>query len=193
VDFCAGAGGKTLQMGAAMGSSGRLYAFDVSDKRLANLAPRLKRSGLSNVFPQRIASENDAKVKRLRGKIDRVLVDAPCTGLGTLRRNPDLKFRQTAESVAELNAKQRAILEGAASLVKPGGRLVYGTCSLLAEENEDIVAGFLAAHPDFRIVKAGEILERQGIKLPGNDEYLKLQPHVHDTDGFFAAVLERNK
>ena len=152
VDFCAGAGGKTLQMGAAMHSQGRLYAFDVSDKRLANLGPRLKRSGLSNVHPQRIANENDPKVKRLRGKIDRVLVDAPCTGLGTLRRNPDLKWRQTAEGVAELNAKQRAILEAAGALVKPGGRLVYGTCSLLAEENEDIVTAFLAAHPDFALV-----------------------------------------
>ena len=95
VDFCAGAGGKTLQLGAAMGSHGRLYAYDVSDKRLANLAPRLRRSGLSNVHPQRISGENDTKVKRLRGKVDRVLVDAPCTGLGTLRRNPDLKSRQT--------------------------------------------------------------------------------------------------
>jgi 16S rRNA (cytosine967-C5)-methyltransferase len=193
VDFCAGAGGKTLQMGAAMGSSGRLYAFDISDKRLANLGPRLKRSGLSNVFPQRIASENDAKVKRLRGKIDRVLVDAPCTGLGTLRRNPDLKFRQTAESVAELNAKQRSILSAAAALVKPGGRLVYGTCSLLAEENEGIVTEFLAAHPDFHLVKAADVLERQGVKVPGTDEYLRLKPHVHDTDGFFAAVMERKK
>ena len=191
VDFCAGAGGKTLQMGAAMGSSGRLYAFDVSDKRLTQLTPRLKRSGLSNVFPQRIANENDAKVKRLRGKIDRVLVDAPCTGLGTLRRNPDLKARQTEAGLAELNEKQRVILEAAASLVKPGGRLVYGTCSLLAEENEDIVAGFLAAHPDFKLVPAGPILERQGIALPGAGEYLRLYPHVHDTDGFFAAVLER--
>jgi 16S rRNA (cytosine967-C5)-methyltransferase len=192
VDFCAGAGGKTLQMGAAMGSSGRLYAFDVSDKRLANLAPRLKRSGLSNVFPQRISGENDAKVKRLRGKIDRVLVDAPCTGLGTLRRNPDLKVRQSVEGLAELNAKQRAILEAAASLVKPGGRLVYGTCSLLAEENEDIVAAFLAAHPDFTLKPAKDILERQGIKLKDAGDYLRLYPHVHDTDGFFAAVLERS-
>ncbi|HET6265764.1 MAG TPA: RsmB/NOP family class I SAM-dependent RNA methyltransferase [Usitatibacter sp.] len=191
VDFCAGAGGKTLQMGAAMSSSGRLYAFDISDKRLANLAPRLKRSGLSNVFPQRIASENDPKVKRLRGKIDRVLVDAPCTGLGTLRRNPDLKVRQTPEGLAELNAKQRAILAAAASLVKDGGRLVYGTCSLLAEENEDIVKDFLAAHPDFRLVPAKGILEKQGVKVSGTDEYLRLYPHVHDTDGFFAAVMER--
>jgi 16S rRNA (cytosine967-C5)-methyltransferase len=193
VDFCAGAGGKTLQMGAAMGSSGRLYAFDVSDKRLANLGPRLKRSGLSNVFPQRIANENDAKVKRLRGKIDRVLVDAPCTGLGTLRRNPDLKYRHSAESIAELNAKQRSILAAAASLVKPGGRLVYGTCSLLAEENEDIVNEFLAAHSDFRQVPVGDVLKRQGVDIPGMGEYLQLQPHVHDTDGFFAAVMERQK
>ncbi len=191
VDFCAGAGGKTLQMGAAMGSSGRLYAFDVSDKRLANLAPRLKRSGLSNVFPQRIANENDAKVKRLRGKIDRVLVDAPCTGLGTLRRNPDLKTRQTVEGLAELNTKQRAILAAAATLVKPGGRLVYGTCSLLVEENEEIVSQFLAAHPDFELVPARDVLKRQGIDVPGTKDYLHLYPHVHDTDGFFAAVMER--
>jgi 16S rRNA (cytosine967-C5)-methyltransferase len=193
VDFCAGAGGKTLQMGAAMNSSGRLYAFDVSDKRLANLAPRLKRSGLSNVFPQRISGENDPKVKRLRGKIDRVLVDAPCTGLGTLRRNPDLKSRQTVEGLAELNAKQRSILAAAAALVKPGGRLVYGTCSLLTEENEEIVDEFLAAHPEFKLVPVGEVLKRQGISLPGTDQYLHLYPHIHDTDGFFAAVMERNK
>ena len=193
VDFCAGAGGKTLQMGAAMGSTGRLYAFDVSDKRLANLAPRLKRSGLSNVFPQRIANENDPKVKRLRGKIDRVLVDAPCTGLGTLRRNPDLKVRQTPEGLAELNAKQRAILDSAASLVKPGGRLVYGTCSLLAEENEEIVKDFLARHADFSLLPAKQVLEKQGLKVKGADDYLHLYPHVHDTDGFFAAVLERKK
>ena len=193
VDFCAGAGGKTLQMGAAMNSSGRLYAFDVSDKRLANLMPRLKRSGLSNVFPQRIANENDAKVKRLRGKIDRVLVDAPCTGLGTLRRNPDLKVRQDENALQELQAKQASILDSAASLLKPGGRLVYGTCSLLPEENEEMVAAFLAAHPDFRLVAAKEILERQGVKLEGSGEYLRLYPHIHETDGFFAAVLERNK
>jgi 16S rRNA (cytosine967-C5)-methyltransferase len=191
VDFCAGAGGKTLQLGAIMNSQGRLYAFDVSEKRLANLAPRLKRSGLSNVHPQRLAGENDAKVKRLRGKIDRVLVDAPCTGLGTLRRNPDLKGRQTEAGIAELNAKQSAILEAAAALVKPGGRLVYGTCSLLAEENEDIVDQFLAAHPQFTIVPVSEVLARQGVAIPGCDRYLALRPHLHDTDGFFAAVLQR--
>jgi 16S rRNA (cytosine967-C5)-methyltransferase len=193
VDFCAGAGGKTLQMGAAMNSQGRLYAFDVSDARLTNLAPRLKRSGLSNVFPLRIANENDAKVKRLRGKIDRVLVDAPCTGFGTLRRNPDLKQRQTEEGLAELNAKQRAILESAASLLKPGGRLVYGTCSPLREENEAIVEAFVAAHPDFRVVPAKDVLARVGVKIPGAGTYLRLYPHVHETDGFFAAVMEKAK
>ncbi len=191
VDFCAGAGGKTLQLGAAMSSSGRLYAFDVSDKRLANFVPRLKRSGLSNVFPQRISGENDAKVKRLRGKIDRVLVDAPCTGLGTLRRNPDLKARQSVAGLAELNAKQRSILAAAASLVKPGGRLVYGTCSLLTEENEGIVEEFLAANPEFAVVPAADVLKRQGISIPGQGRYLRLLPHLHDTDGFFAAVMER--
>ncbi len=191
VDFCAGAGGKTLQLGAAMSSTGRLYAFDVSDKRLANFVPRLKRSGLSNVFPQRISGENDAKVKRLRGKIDRVLVDAPCTGLGTLRRNPDLKARQSVAGLAELNAKQRSILAAAASLVKPGGRLVYGTCSLLTEENEGIVEEFLAANPEFAVVPAADVLKRQGISIPGQGRYLRLLPHLHDTDGFFAAVMER--
>ena len=174
VDFCAGAGGKTLQLGAAMGSHGRLYAYDVSEKRLANLTPRLRRSGLSNVHPQRIAGENDTKVKRLRGKVDRVLVDAPCTGLGTLRRNPDLKSRQTEEGLAELNAKQYAILEAAAGLLKPGGRLVYGTCSLLEEENEAIVERFLAAHPDFAVIPCAEVLARQGVVIPGCEQYLRL-------------------
>jgi 16S rRNA (cytosine967-C5)-methyltransferase len=191
VDFCAGAGGKTLQLGAAMGSHGRLYAYDISDKRLANLAPRLRRSGLSNVHPQRITGENDAKVKRLRGKVDRVLVDAPCTGLGTLRRNPDLKSRQTEAGLAELTTKQYAILEAAAGLVKPGGRLVYGTCSLLEEENEAIVDRFLAAHPEFTLVPCADVLEHLGVKIPGCDRYLQLRPHIHDTDGFFAAVMQR--
>jgi len=190
VDFCAGAGGKTLLLGALMASQGRLYAFDVSDKRLNQLKPRLKRSGLSNVHPQLISSENDARIKRLAGKADRVLVDAPCSGLGTLRRNPDLKWRQTPESVTELTAKQAAILASASRLVKSGGRLVYATCSLLREENEDIVEAFLAAHPEFRLVSAAQALSEARVSLDTGD-YLKLQPQVHGTDGFFAAVLER--
>lgn len=191
VDFCAGAGGKTLMLGALMNSQGRLYAFDVSEKRLANLKPRLARSGLSNVQPQLIAHENDQKIKRLAGKIDRVLVDAPCSGLGTLRRNPDLKFRQSPTSVAELTAKQSAILAAAARLLKKGGRLVYATCSLLQEENRAIVDNFLAAHPDFTLLPAGEVLKQQKIPLEMGD-CLQLLPQTHGTDAFFAAIMERN-
>jgi 16S rRNA (cytosine967-C5)-methyltransferase len=192
VDFCAGAGGKTLAIGAAMRNTGRLYAFDVSEKRLAKLKPRLARSGLSNVHPVVIAHENDAKVKRLAGKIDRVLVDAPCSGLGTLRRNPDMKWRQQPDDIAELNAKQGAILAGAARLVKPGGRLVYATCSLLADENEAVVDAFIAAHPEFVLLPVNEWLDSQKIVLD-TGKYLQLRPDLHQTDGFFAAILERRQ
>ncbi len=192
VDFCAGAGGKALMLGAMMRSQGRLYAFDVSEKRLTNLKPRLKRSGLSNLHPQLIAHENDNKVKRLAGKIDRVLVDAPCSGLGTLRRNPDMKFRQSPQSVAELTQKQAAILAAAGKLLKPGGRLVYATCSLLHEENRAIVDDFLSSHADFVLRPAGEILAQQLIPLEAG-ECLQLLPQLHGTDAFFAAVLERTR
>jgi 16S rRNA (cytosine967-C5)-methyltransferase len=190
VDFCAGAGGKTLALGALMGSQGRLYAFDTAQWRLANLAPRLKRSGLSNVHPQLIDDEHDARVRRLAGKIDRVLVDAPCTGLGTLRRNPDLKWRQSPQALAELTRKQASILAAAAGLVKPGGRLVYATCSILREENEAIVEAFLAAHPQFALDDASGILRAQGIALD-TGVYFRVCPHTHRMDGFFAAVLAR--
>ncbi len=190
VDFCAGAGGKTLLLGAQMNSTGRLYAFDVSEKRLANLKPRLARSGLSNVHPTLIAHENDVKVKRLAGKAQRVLVDAPCSGLGTLRRNPDLKYRQSPESIAELNVKQASILASAARLVAPGGRLVYATCSLLPQENMGIVEAFLAAHPDFELTPVDSVLAEQKIPLAVGD-VLQLNPAMHQTDGFFAAVLTR--
>ncbi|MGZ3183049.1 MAG: RsmB/NOP family class I SAM-dependent RNA methyltransferase [Telluria sp.] len=192
VDFCAGAGGKTLALGAAMRNTGRLYAFDVSEKRLAKLKPRLARSGLSNVHPVQIAHEKDVKIKRLAGKVDRVLVDAPCSGLGTLRRNPDVKWRQPPEVVEEMHAKQVAILDGAARLLKGGGRLVYATCSLLDEENDRVVEEFLASHPDFALVPMPQVLAEQKIALDTGD-YLKLLPHRHQTDGFFAAVLERKK
>lgn len=196
VDFCAGAGGKTLALGAAMRNTGRLYAFDTSGHRLASLKPRLARSGLSNVYPAQISHERDERIKRLAGKIDRVLVDAPCSGLGTLRRNPDLKWRQSPESVAELRAKQGAILASAARLLKPGGRLVYATCSLLEVENEDVAAEFSAAHArEFRPMPARELLETahvgQAESLVRGD-FLRLWPHRHGTDAFFAAAWERN-
>src|SRR3954464_40965 len=190
VDFCAGAGGKTLLMGAMMQSQGRLYAFDVSEKRLKNLTPRLKRSGLSNVHPQLIANEYDIKIKRLAGKIDRVLVDAPCSGLGTLRRNPDLKWRQSPQSINELAEKQKAILAAAASLLKPGGRLVYATCSMLRQENQEIAEQFLAVHSGFKKVSATQVLAESQIALDSGD-YLELYPHLHNTDAFFAAILQR--
>ena len=196
VDFCAGAGGKTLAIGATMRNTGRLYAFDVSAHRLDALKPRLARSGLSNVHPAAIAHERDERIKRLAGKIDRVLVDAPCSGLGTLRRNPDLKWRQSAKAVEELVVKQAAILASAARLLKPGGRLVYATCSILPQENEAIAEAFSGEHPDFDVLDAGQVLEQLKVEAAhtlcsggeSNTRYLRLWPHLHQTDGFFAAV-----
>ena len=195
VDFCAGAGGKTLALGAAMRNTGRLYAFDTSGHRLAALKPRLARSGLSNVYPAQIAHERDERIKRLAGKIDRVLVDAPCSGLGTLRRNPDLKWRQSPQSVDEMRVKQGLILASAARLVKPGGRLVYATCSLLEAENEDIALAFEAGAGDtFERLPAAEVLTRAHVEQAGTlvrDDCLRLWPHRHGSDGFFAAVWQR--
>ncbi len=189
-DLCAGAGGKTLALGALMRNTGRLYAFDVNERRLNNLSKRLKRSGLSNLNAQKINNENDLKLKRLNGKFDRVLVDAPCSSLGTVRRNPDLKWRQTQEDVSAVNVLQKNILARAAKLVKTGGRVVYATCSLLREENEDVAEDFLSQHPEFTLVPANEILAQQQIKLD-TGKYLNLLPHIHGTDGFFAAVFEK--
>ncbi len=195
VDFCAGAGGKTLALGASMRNTGRLYAFDVSGHRLENLKPRLARSGLSNVHPAQIAHERDDRVKRLAGKIDRVLVDAPCSGLGTLRRNPDLKWRQSPQALAELQAKQKAILASAARLLKPGGRLVYATCSLLAAENEAVAEDFTVTEKDrFEPLQVAELLQAAHVSEAESlvaGPFLRLWPHRHHTDGFFAAVWQR--
>jgi 16S rRNA (cytosine967-C5)-methyltransferase len=197
VDFCAGAGGKTLAIGAAMRNSGRLYAFDTSGHRLDALKPRLARSGLSNVHPVAIAHERDDRIKRLAGKIDRVLVDAPCSGLGTLRRSPDLKWRQTPETVAAQAELQQAILHSAARLLKPGGRLVYATCSLLPAENEVVAGAFSEAHQDFEPVPVAGLLALAQVPqadslCQGEDgQWLRLWPHRHATDGFFAAVWRK--
>ncbi len=199
VDFCAGAGGKTLAIGAGMRSTGRLYAFDTSAHRLDALKPRLKRSGLSNVHPAAIAHERDDRVKRLAGKIDRVLVDAPCSGLGTLRRNPDLKWRQNMQAVEAMAVTQAAILQSAARLLKPGGRLVYATCSFLPQENEAVAQAFTDANNEFAPLEAGEILTHLKVEAAASlcsggengQKYLRLWPHRHATDGFFAAVWEK--
>jgi 16S rRNA (cytosine967-C5)-methyltransferase len=196
VDFCAGAGGKTLAIGACMRNTGRLYAFDTSAHRLDALKPRLARSKLSNVHPAVIAHERDDRIKRLAGKIDRVLVDAPCSGLGTLRRNPDLKWRQSPQSVQEMTLKQAAILQSASRLLKPGGRLVYATCSLLPQENEEIAKAFTQANNEFSPLPAAEILSNLKVAGAaslcsggeGGGDYLRLWPHRHRTDGFFAAI-----
>jgi 16S rRNA (cytosine967-C5)-methyltransferase len=195
VDFCAGAGGKTLAIGASMRNTGRLYAFDTSGHRLHALKPRLARSGLSNVHPVAIAHERDDRIKRLAGKIDRVLVDAPCSGLGTLRRNPDLKWRQDPKAINELAAKQTAILQSASRLLKPGGRLVYATCSVLQDENEAIAQAFGQANPDYSPLEIGDILTHLGVENADKlcrGPYLRLWPYLHGTDGFFAAVWQKN-
>lgn len=199
VDFCAGAGGKTLALGACMRNTGRLYAFDTSAHRLDAIKPRLARSGLSNVHPAAIAHERDDRVKRLAGKIDRVLVDAPCSGLGTLRRNPDLKWRQGSKDIDALSTSQAAILAGAARLVKPGGRLVYSTCSPLRQENEAIAQEFGLRNPEFAPLDValllGDLKVQDAEKLcspRGNGPcYLRLWPHLHSTDAFFAAIWVR--
>lgn len=197
VDFCAGAGGKTLALGDLMRNTGRLYAFDTATNRLARLKPRLARSGLSNVWPVAIAHERDDRVKRLRGKAQAVLVDAPCSGMGTLRRNPDLKWRQSPDSLAQLIATQRQILDAACRLCAPGGRLVYATCSVDRRENEDQVDWFLAEHPEFERLDSREALRGAGVDLPEgwlafNDTGdLKLMPNRSNTDGFFGVLLTK--
>jgi len=190
VDFCAGAGGKTLAAAMLMRGTGRVYAMDVSAKRLAALAPRAARAGVSNVHPVALSGENDVRARRLAGKIDRVLVDAPCSGLGTLRRNPDLKWRHDPKTVTELAAKQLRILDSAARLVKAGGRLVYATCSIVREENDEVADRFAGAHPEFTPLSCGELLAAQRIALESG-ERLRLWPHRNQTDGFFAAAFER--
>ena len=191
-DFCAGAGGKTLAAAMLMRGTGRVYAMDVSPKRLAALSPRAARAGISNVHPVVLSSENDVRTRRLAGKIDRVLVDAPCSGMGTLRRNPDLKWRHGLQAVGELAEKQSRILESAARLVKPGGRLVYATCSIVRAENDEVVERFAAAHPEFVPLACGELLAAQRVPLEAG-ERLRLWPHLHQTDGFFAAAFERKR
>ena len=195
VDFCAGAGGKTLALAALMRGSGQVFACDVSATRLARLRPRLARSGATNVQPFGIDHEGDAKLGRLAARADAVLVDAPCSGTGTLRRNPDVKWRLRESDVDELAAKQRAILAAAARLVRPGGALVYATCSLLDEENGQVRAWFESAHPGWRVDPAGPVLERQGARVePRLDaDCLALRPDTHDTDAFYAVRWVRER
>jgi 16S rRNA (cytosine967-C5)-methyltransferase len=192
VDFCAGAGGKTLALAAAMGNRGHLVACDVAARRLERATERLRRAGASIVQRQALASARDKWVKRHGMGFDRVLVDAPCTGTGTWRRNPDAKWRLAPTDLAELTALQADLLDSAARLVRAGGRLVYVTCSLLAEENEAQVARFLAAHGDFALLPVAPVWAATvGGDCPAKGDMLRLTPARHGTDGFFVAILAR--
>jgi 16S rRNA (cytosine967-C5)-methyltransferase len=192
VDFCAGAGGKTLALAAQMKNRGKLIACDVSEWRLDRAGRRLRRAGISNVERRPLSSERDPWVKRHADSFDRVFVDAPCLGIGSWRRNPDGKWRAGPQDLAELVPRQRDILASAARLVRPGGRLIYATCSLLREENEAQAEAFLAANPDFALYPAARAwAETIGGPSPGGDDYLRLTPARHGTDGFFVAIFER--
>lgn len=204
VDFCAGAGGKTLALGAMMRNTGRLYALDNSAHRLDGLQPRLKRSGLSNVHTLVLQSETDERLSRLRGKADRVLVDAPCSGLGTLRRHPELAWRNTPKAIEELQQTQLRILESAASLLKPGGSLIYATCSLLEQENEAINRLFTEKFArDFAPQDWTATLKKHDLQALRPDEgatgpalaanAIALLPHIHGADGFYLAGWQRTR
>ncbi len=194
VDFCAGAGGKTLALAAALQNKGRLFACDTVKERLDRSAERLRRGGVDTVVRQLLSSENDKWVKRQRQRFDRVLVDAPCSGTGTWRRNPDAKWKLRPEGIEELVALQQRILNSASVLVRPGGLLIYATCSLLPQENEQVVDAFLKSHPMFAPVPLEEIWQKTISDTPPcPGPWLRLSPATHGTDGFFAAVLRLEK
>lgn len=194
VDVCAGAGGKTLALAAALGNRGTVWSLDVDRTRLADLSVRARRAGAFNVrtalvAPDRFSSEVEALLRRAT----RVLIDAPCSGVGTLRRHPELRRRLDEPSLERLRAVQRDLVLRAAELLAPGARLVYATCSVLREENEEVIAAVRAAHPDLEPVRVVEILggaRGRPITDPSGTT-LQMAPHRHDTDGFFAAVLRR--
>ncbi|MBT3990963.1 MAG: RsmB/NOP family class I SAM-dependent RNA methyltransferase [Rhodospirillaceae bacterium] len=196
IDLCAGGGGKTLALGAAMKDGGPLIACDTDEDRLKKMKPRLRRGGVSNVTRHPLTGDDDPFYGEHAQTAERVLTDVPCSGSGAWRRAPAQKWRLTPERLDELIALQRKVLDKAADLVIPGGRLIYATCSVLAPENEDQIAWFLESHPDFKALPIAEIWQATlGTDCPSNaiinETYLSLTPARHDTDGFFAAVLEK--
>jgi 16S rRNA (cytosine967-C5)-methyltransferase len=194
VDFCAGAGGKTLALAAGMANRGKLVACEVSQRRLDRAARRLRRAGVTNVERRALSGERDKWVKHHKAGFDRVFADVPCLGTGTWRRNPDAKWRMRPEDLAELLERQQLILRSAARLVRPGGRLIYATCSLLREEDEGQAEAFLAAMRDFSLLPVAHVWEETiGGASPGGEDYLRLTPARHGTDGFFVAIFERLK
>lgn len=193
IDFCAGAGGKTLALAAMMQNKGRILAWDTSETRLEQSAKRLRRAGVDNVQRHALTSETDSFIKRHKDSADVVVIDAPCSGSGTWRRNPDLKWRFGERDLAEITAIQERILDSARRLVKKGGKLLYITCSLFEEENESQVKQFLTKYPEFTLASPSEIWDNDACKeLSGTSQYLRLSPHRAGTDGFFAAILHKN-
>ena len=195
-DFCAGGGGKAILLGALMKNRGRVLALDISAERLDRAARRVARAGLHNVERRVMPDGGDRFTRRHRARFDRVLVDVPCTGIGAWRRSPDARQRYGETDLAEFTALQDDILARAARLTRPGGRLVYVTCSLLREENEDRVEALLRRRPDYRVMPVGDVWSgsvaaRSGVRLPTSGDTLRLDPGNHGTDGFFVAVLER--
>jgi 16S rRNA (cytosine967-C5)-methyltransferase len=193
IDFCAGAGGKTLALAASMKDGGPLIACDTEPNRLRRIKPRLKRAGVSNVTVKCTeGNEGRAWLERYKGLAARVLVDAPCTGSGAWRRNPAAKWSLTPERLDQHLAAQKDLLAAAAPLVAPGGRLIYATCSVLPPENEAQIFAFLEAHSDFKPLPVNQVwAEVIGGPCPGGEPYLRLSPASHETDGFFVAILER--
>ena len=196
VDACAGAGGKTLQLAAQMYNRGELFALDVDARRLEDLKRRARRAGVHNARVRPIPASGPEVAPALADLVeraDRVLVDAPCSGTGTFRRKPDARYRLTEAMLAQHIDRQRLLLEQFAPLVRPGGRLIYGTCSVLEEENETVVAGFLDRHPEFRTLPPADRLGPElGAKVSAGD-FLRVSPGLHGTDGFFGAILLRSR
>jgi 16S rRNA (cytosine967-C5)-methyltransferase len=199
-DFCAGAGGKTLALAAEMADRGRLVALDVDGERLGRAGPRLQRAGARNVERRMLATgqdgDGDPFVEENAGSFDRVLIDAPCTGTGAWRRQPDSRWRLSEPALAQRTRDQDRILAQAAKLVKPGGRLVYATCSLLPQENRERIRDFQSAHPEFRPLPAAQVWAEgvggEHAAAPVTDGHdLTLTPARHGTDGFYVAVFER--
>jgi 16S rRNA (cytosine967-C5)-methyltransferase len=190
VDACAGGGGKTLHIAAMMGNTGEVIAMDVGEQRLRNLRERAQRAGVT-IARTLLAGRDDDIPGALIAHADAVLVDAPCSGVGTFRRNPGAKLTFSDEFVTAVTHTQRDLLSRYAALVKPGGRLVYSTCTLLRRENEEIVERFVATHPDFSFCSAPDVLRSRGVAIPGEGPFLMLLPHRTSTDGFFASVMMR--
>lgn len=199
VDYCAGAGGKTLALAAEMGNSGQIYAFDADRRRFGDIRDRLKRAGVRNV--QIRPPDGADPLADLRDRADVVLVDAPCTGVGTWRRRPDAKWRMAPGALEIRRKEQAAVLDAAMALVRPGGHLVYATCSLLAAENQDRIAGFVGENPSFGLCDPAEAwLAALGAAMPehvatdvaGFGRAVRLSPASTGTDGFFIALMRRN-